>query len=430
MHHFHYRDGTLHAEAVPLTTIAEAVGTPCYVYSSATLTRHVRAFADAFADLDARICFAMKANGNKAVLRLVTGLGAGVDVVSGGELALALAAGAPADRIVFSGVGKTEAELGAALQAGVHQINVESEPELEALDAVAQHLGVRAPVAIRVNPDVDAATHAKITTGKAENKFGIEWTSARAVFRRARTMDGIALKGVALHIGSQILDLAPFEAAFLRVRDLVALLRADGVAVERLDLGGGLGVPYHAGDETPPPPTAYAEVVRRTVGDLGCALTIEPGRAIAGNAGVLLSRVIYLKEGITRAFAIVDAAMNDLMRPALYDAWHDIRPVRAPSAGTETRLLDVVGPVCESGDTFARDRTLPPLVAGDLVAFMTAGAYGAVMANQYNGRPLVPEVLVDGDRFHVVRRRPSLDDLAALEDLPPWLLREWPCPRR
>ncbi|KAA5607504.1 diaminopimelate decarboxylase [Roseospira marina] len=421
MHHFSYIDGRLHAEAVPLEAIAAQVGTPCYVYSTATLTRHYRAFADAFADLDATICYAMKANGNRAVLRLLTGLGAGVDVVSGGEMGLALAAGAPADRIVFSGVGKTKDEMAAALNAGVHQINVESEPELDALDAVARELGVRAPVAIRVNPDVDAATHAKITTGKAENKFGIEWTSARTVFRRAMTLEGIAVHGVAVHIGSQILDLAPFEAAFRKVRDLVALLRADGVTIDRLDLGGGLGVPYHADDHTPPPPSAYAAVVARTVGDLGCALTIEPGRAIAGNAGVLVSRVTYLKEGMTRTFAIVDAAMNDLMRPALYDAWHDIWPVVEPSAGVERHPIDVVGPVCESSDTFARDRSLPPLAADDLVAFMTAGAYGAVMSGQYNGRPLVPEVLVDGDRFHVVRRRPTLTEMASLEDLPPWL---------
>lgn len=422
MHHFSYVNGRLHAEDVPLESIADQVGTPCYVYSTATLTRHYTAFAEAFADLGAMICFAMKANGNTAVLRLLSGLGAGMDVVSGGEMALALKAGVPAERIVFSGVGKTEAELTAALQAGVHQINVESEPELEALDAVARRLGVRAPITIRVNPDVDAATHAKITTGKAENKFGIEWTSARRVFRRAMTLEGIAVKGIAVHIGSQILDLAPFEAAFRKIRDLVALLRADGVTVERLDLGGGLGVPYHAGyDQPPPPPAAYADVVRRTLGDLGCALTIEPGRAIAGNAGVLVSRVIYLKEGVTRAFAIIDAAMNDLVRPAMYDAWHDIQPVTEAGPEVERRLLDVVGPVCESSDTFARERSLPPLAAGDLVAVMTAGAYGAVMANQYNGRPLVPEVLVDGDRFHVVRRRPRLEDLAALEDMPPWL---------
>jgi diaminopimelate decarboxylase len=421
MHHFSYADGRLRAESVPLERIAEAVGTPCYVYSTATLTRHYRAFADAFADLNATICFAMKANGNQAVLRLLGRLGAGMDVVSGGELAMALAAGVPAGRIVFSGVGKTEAELEAALRAGVHQINVESEPELDALDAVARRLGTRAPVAIRVNPDVDAATHEKITTGRAENKFGIEWTEARAVLRRAMTLEGIAVQGVAVHIGSQILDLAPFEAAFRRVRDLVALLRADGVTVDRLDLGGGLGVPYRDEDTEPPPPAAYAEVVRRTVGDLGCALTIEPGRAIAGNAGVLLSKVIYRKEGLSRTFLIVDAAMNDLMRPALYDAHHAIWPVQASPPEVERTAVDVVGPVCESGDTFARGRRLPPLESGDLIAFMTAGAYGAVMANQYNGRPLAPEVLVDGDRFHIVRRRPTLAELTALDDVPPWL---------
>jgi len=422
MHHFSDNNGVLHAENVSLPAIAEAVGTPCYVYSTATLTRHYRAFADAFADLGATVCYAMKANANRAVLRLLTDLGAGVDVVSGGELAQALSAGASPDRIVFSGVGKTEVELEAALTAGVHQINVESEPELEALAAVASRMGTRAPIAIRVNPDVDAATHAKITTGKAENKFGIEWTSARRVFRRAAAMDGIALKGIALHIGSQILDLRPFEAAFFKVRDLVALLRADGVPVERLDLGGGLGVPYHEGDDTPPLPSAYADVVRRTVGDLGCALTIEPGRAIAGNAGVLLSRVIFRKDGVTRTFLIVDAGMNDLIRPAMYDAHHDIRPVVAAPPGTDTTPVDVVGPICESGDTFARERSLPVSVkAGDLLAFMTAGAYGSVMSGQYNGRALVPEVLVDGDRFAVVRRRPSVTEMAALEDLPPWM---------
>lgn len=422
MHHFSDRDGILHAEDIPLPTIAEAVGTPCYVYSTATLTRHYHAFANAFANLGATVCYAMKANGNRAVLRLLTELGAGVDVVSGGELALALAAGAPAGRIVFSGVGKTEGELEAALRAGVHQINVESEPELDALDAVARRLGLRAPIAIRVNPDVDAATHAKITTGRAENKFGIEWTSARRVFRRAVTLEGIAVKGIALHIGSQILDLAPFEVAFRKIRDLVALLRADGVTVERLDLGGGLGVVYHDHHDVPPDPAAYAGIVRRTLGDLGCALTIEPGRAIAGNAGVLLSRVIYRKAGITRTFVIVDAAMNDLIRPAMYDSHHHIRPVTVPPPGTDTTPMDVVGPVCESGDTFARDHPLPvSLAAGDLVAFMTAGAYCAVMAGQYNGRPLVPEVLVDGDRFHVVRRRPTVAEMAALEDLPPWM---------
>ncbi|MBB4264703.1 diaminopimelate decarboxylase [Roseospira visakhapatnamensis] len=422
MHHFTDRDGVLHAEGVPLTAIAETVGTPCYVYSTATLTRHHRVFTEVFADLGARLCYAMKANGNRAVLRLLTDLGAGVDVVSGGELALALAAGAPAERIVFSGVGKSEGELEAALRAGVHQINVESEPELDALDAVARRLGVRAPIAIRVNPDVDAATHAKITTGRAENKFGIEWTSARRVFRRATTLEGIAVKGIALHIGSQILDLAPFEAAFGKVRDLVALLRADGVPVERLDLGGGLGVSYLDDHDVPPSPAAYAEIVRRTVGDLDCALTIEPGRALVGNAGVLLSRILYRKVGITRTFLIVDAAMNDLIRPAMYEAHHAVHPVIAPPPGTDTMPMDVVGPVCESADTFARDRSLPvSLGAGDLVAFMTAGAYCAVMAGQYNGRPLVPEVLVDGERFHVVRRRPSLAEMAALEDLPPWM---------
>lgn len=420
MHHFDYRDGHLHAEGVALDTLAEAVGTPFYVYSTATLARHFQVFTQAFTGLNATVCFAMKSNSNLAVLRTLVRLGAGMDVVSGGELALALRAGADPGKIVFSGVGKTEAELAAALDAGIHQINVESVPELEALNAIAAARGVRAPIALRVNPDVGAGGHAKITTGKKENKFGIDWVDAHGVYQRAAAMPGIAVKGIAVHIGSQIADLQPFEDAFIRVRDLVAMLRADGIQISRLDLGGGLGVPYEDGT-IPPPPAAYGEIVRRTLGDLGCAIMLEPGRLIAGNAGLLVSKVIYVKEGHTRTFAIVDAAMNDLIRPAMYEAFHGIVPVVEPAAGTEKIAYDVVGPVCETGDTFAKQRPLAPLAAGDLVAFQTAGAYGAVMSSTYNTRPLVPEVLVDGDRWAIVRRRPSLDEMLALEQVPDWL---------
>lgn len=420
MHHFDYRDGALCAEDVPVSAIAEAVGTPFYVYSTATLARHLRVFTEAFSGLDATVCFAMKANSNLAVLRTLARLGAGMDVVSGGELALALRAGADPARIVFSGVGKTEAELAQALDAGIHQINVESVPELEALDRVAQAKGVRAPIALRINPDVGAGGHEKITTGKKENKFGIDWVDAHAIYRRASAMPGIAVKGIAVHIGSQIADLKPFEDAFIRVRDLVAMLRADGIQITRLDLGGGLGVPYEDGT-IPPPPAEYGEIVRRTLGDLNCSIMLEPGRLIVGNAGLLVSQVIYVKDGHTRTFAIVDAAMNDLVRPAMYEAYHGIVPVAEPAAGVEKVAYDVVGPVCETGDTFAKQRPLPPLKAGDLIAFQTAGAYGAVMSSTYNTRPLIPEVLVDGGKWAVVRRRPTLDEMLALEQTPEWL---------
>lgn len=421
MHHFEYRGGALHAEDVALETIAAEVGTPFYVYSQATLTRHYRVFADAFAGMNATVAFAMKSNSNMAVLRTLAKLGAGADVVSGGELAIALRAGFPADKVVFSGVGKTKAELRQALEAGIHQINVESVPELDVLNGVAQEMGVQAPIALRINPDVGAGGHAKITTGKKENKFGIDWVDAHAIYRAACDMPGIAVKGIAIHIGSQIANLEPFEQAFRRVRDLVAILRADGIQITRLDLGGGLGVPYEDGADIPPPPPEYAEIVRNTLGDLGCEIMLEPGRLIAGNAGLLVSEVIYVKEGHTRTFAILDAAMNDLVRPAMYEAFHAIMPVREPAPGAEPVSYDVVGPVCESGDTFAKERSLPPLAAGDLVAFKTAGAYGAVMSSQYNSRPLIPEVLVDGDKWAVVRRRPSLDEMVALEQMPEWL---------
>lgn len=421
MNHFDYVDGALHAEGVAVADIAARVGTPFYCYSTATLTRHYTVFADALkkAGLDATVCFALKANPNIAVVRTLANLGAGADVVSEGELRQALAAGVPANRIVFSGVGKTRRELEFAVAKGIMQINVESEPELELLSQVAAERGVRMPIALRVNPDVDAGTHAKITTGKKENKFGIEWTRVHQVYRRARDLPGVDPVAIACHIGSQLTEVEPFAAAFRRVRDLVAMLRTDGFDIQRLDLGGGLGVPYE--NETPPHPDEYAQAIRDNLGDLGCRIVLEPGRLLVGNAGILVSRVIYVKEGSTRTFAIVDAAMNDLMRPALYDAHHTIEPVVEAAADVPRIPVDVVGPVCETGDTFAKQCPLPPLASGDLVAFRTAGAYGAAMSSTYNSRPLVPEVLVNGDRFAIVRARPTYEEMLALESLPEWL---------
>ncbi|MFO1105613.1 MAG: diaminopimelate decarboxylase [Amaricoccus sp.] len=421
MDHFLYRDGALYAEDVPLAEIAAAVGTPAYIYSAATLTRHFRVFDEALAGLDHLICYAMKANSNLAVLRLLAGLGAGMDVVSGGEYRRAKAAGVPGERIVFSGVGKTREELRLALEGGIRQINVESEPELRALDAVAQSLGVRAPIAIRVNPDIDARTHAKIATGKAENKFGIPLDRARGVYAEAARMKGIEVTGIDVHIGSQLTELAPFEAAFRKVAALCTQLRADGHAIRRLDLGGGLGIPYRRANDAPPLPFDYGALIRRTLGPLGCEIEIEPGRLIVGNAGILLSRVIWRKQGAERSFLILDAAMNDLIRPAMYEAWHDIVPVVEPPAGAELEPVDVVGPVCETGDTFATGRPLPWLDEGDLVAFRSAGAYGAVMASEYNSRPLVPEVLVSGHHFAVVRARPSFDEILNRDTIPDWI---------
>lgn len=421
MDHFDYRDGRLHAEDVPLDTIADVVGTPVYAYSTATLERHYRVFADALSGVDAQVCYAVKANGNVAVVATLARLGAGADVVSVGELKIAQAAGIPAGRVVFSGVGKTADEMAQALRAGVMQINVESEPELQTLATVARSLGVVAPVAVRINPDVDAGTHDKITTGRSENKFGIEWTAAHGVFSRAHAMDGIDVVGIACHIGSQLTDVTPFRQAFRWLRDLVAMLRADGHDIRTLDVGGGLGIP-HGNEAVPPPgPEEYAAVVVDAIGDLGCRLIVEPGRMLVGNAGVLLTRVIYVKEGATRTFAIVDAAMNDLLRPTLYEAYHAIVPVAEPTPGAEFAEVDVVGPVCETGDTFATQRPLPPLADGDLVALRTAGAYGAAMASTYNARPLVPEVLVRGDDFAIVRDRIPIDDLLARQHLPDWL---------
>jgi diaminopimelate decarboxylase len=420
MNHFDYIAGELHAEGVKLSEIAAQVGTPFYCYATATLTRHFGVFSEALskAGLDATICFALKANPNIAVVRTLAALGCGADVVSEGELRQALAAGVPPERIVFSGVGKTRHELEFAVAKGIMQINVESEPELEMLSQIAAARGIRMPIALRVNPDVDAGTHAKITTGKKENKFGIEWTRAHAVYQRARALPGIEVVGIACHIGSQLTDVEPFREAFLRVRDLVAILRADGFDIRRLDLGGGLGVPYE--DENPPHPDQYAAAIAATLGDLGCRIVLEPGRLLVGNAGILVSRIVHVKEGATRTFLIIDAAMNDLMRPALYDAHHGIEPVRQPPIGTSLVPVDVVGPVCETGDTFATQRPLPPMKAGDLLVLRTAGAYGAAMSSTYNTRPLVPEVLVKGDRFAVVRARPTYEEMRAFESLPDW----------
>lgn len=421
MDHFQYKNGELHAENVPLRRIAAAVGTPFYCYSTATLVRHYRVFRDAMAGMDALVCFAVKANSNLAVLRTLARQGAGADVVSGGELKRALAAGIPAERIVFSGVGKTPEEMTAALNVGILQFNVESEAELAALSAVAFRLGRRAAVAFRVNPDVDAKTHAKISTGKAENKFGVPWSRARQLYGRAAQLPGIDVVGVDVHIGSQLTELGPFDEAFGRVVDLVRALRADGHAIRRVDLGGGLGIPYDRAGAPPPHPERYAEVVRRVVSGLDCQIILEPGRLIAGNAGVLVAKVIYVKEGESRRFVIIDAAMNDLIRPSLYDAYHEIVPVRAASPNVIMTAADVVGPVCETGDVFATDRALPPLAADDLVAILSAGAYGAVMASTYNSRALVPEVLVDGEAFAVARRRVTAEEWLAFESLPDWL---------
>ncbi|MCB1419712.1 MAG: diaminopimelate decarboxylase [Notoacmeibacter sp.] len=421
MNHFEYRDGVLHAEDVPVPLLAEQVGTPFYVYSSATLTRHFQVFSKAFEGLDTLVCYAMKANSNQAVLRTLAMLGAGADVVSEGELRRALAAGIPAGRIVFSGVGKTAREIDLALEAGIHCFNVESEPELEHISARADALGKVAPVSMRINPDVDAKTHKKISTGKAENKFGIPWQRARAVYARAAELPGIKVAGIDMHIGSQITELQPFDAAFALLTELVEALRADGHEIEHVDLGGGLGIPYKDDNNPPPLPDAYAEVVRKHVGRLGLKAVFEPGRLIAGNAGILVTEVIYLKEGDAKNFVIVDAGMNDLIRPTLYDAHHEIYPVVQKAATSSRITADVVGPVCETGDFLAQDREMARVGAGDLLAVSSAGAYGAVQASTYNSRLLVPEVLVHVDRFHVIRPRPSYEELIALDSVPDWL---------
>lgn len=417
-HHFEYRDRELFAEDVAIADIATAVGTPFYCYSTATLTRHYRVFEEAFADLDAQIYYSVKANSNLAVIRTLAGLGAGADIVSAGELRRAMIAGIAADRIVFSGVGKTDAEIDAALDAGILQFNIESAPELAAISRLAVARNVVAPVAVRVNPNVDAATHAKITTGTDQNKFGISWPQVGDICAEINALPGVELVGLAMHIGSQLLDLAPFETAFAAIREMVIALRADGHAIKRLDIGGGLGIPY--GKEDPPPPAAYAALAVRHLADLECHIMLEPGRLIVGNAGLMITRIVYVKEAPTRRFVIVDAAMNDLLRPSLYDAAHEIIPVAKAKNDAEYLPADVVGPVCESGDTFATQRALPPLCTNDLLAFATAGAYGAVMASSYNSRPLVPEVLVNGKDFAVVRARPTYDEMLAGETIPDW----------
>jgi diaminopimelate decarboxylase len=414
-----YRGGALSIEATPLALIADEVGTPCYIYSAAQIARRYREFAGGFGDLRPSICYSVKANPNLAVVALLGKLGAGADVVSEGEFRRALAAGIPGRRIIFSGVGKTESELEFALAHDVHQINVESLPELEALSAVAQRMGRIAPITIRINPDVDARTHAKITTGKKENKFGIDLAHARAAYKRARSLPGIAPVGIAVHIGSQLTSLRPFETAFRRVAELYRQLRADGVPLERLDLGGGLGIRYR--DEEPPAIADYGAMVTRIFGNLGAQLSFEPGRAIVGNAGVLLAKVVYIKQGVSHRFVILDAAMNDLIRPALYEAWHEILPLKSPPARRGMREADVVGPVCETGDTFAAKRKLPPLSAGDRVALMSAGAYGASMSSGYNTRLPAPEVLVNGGQFAVIRPRRSYQAVLGEDRIPPWL---------
>ncbi|OPF95612.1 Diaminopimelate decarboxylase [Rhodopseudomonas palustris] len=421
MRHFDYRDGVLHAEGVSLASIAQDVGTPFYCYSSATLERHYRVFTEAFAGLDALVCYAMKANSNQSVLRTLAKLGAGADVVSGGELQRALAAGIPPSKIVFSGVGKTEAELRAALDHDIKCLNVESEPELEQLSRIAVETGRTARISLRVNPDVDSGTHAKISTGKSENKFGIPIRHAREVYARAAKLPGIQVTGVDVHIGSQIIDLAPMEAAFRKVAEFIHVLRGDGHTVNHVDFGGGLGIPYYEDRDAPPEPFAYAEMVKRVTHNLGCTLLFEPGRMIVGNAGILVAKVIYVKHGDGKTFVIIDAAMNDLIRPTLYEAYHEILPVAAPAPGVATMVADVVGPVCETGDYLALDRKLPELKAGDLIAIMTAGAYGAVQACTYNTRALVPEVLVKDDQVAVVRPRIEVEQLIAMDKPAPWL---------
>jgi diaminopimelate decarboxylase len=421
MNHFDYRSGVLHAEAVNLAELADRVGTPFYCYSTATLERHYRVFAEAFAGENVLICYAMKANSNQSVLRTLAKCGAGADVVSGGELKRALAAGIPSRKIVFSGVGKTEAELRAALAADIHCINVESEPELELLSRLAAETGLTARISVRVNPDVDAGTHAKISTGKSENKFGIPLEHARKVYARAARMPGLQVTGVDVHIGSQITDLGPMETAFRILADFVQTLRADGHTISHVDFGGGLGIPYEMDRMVPPEPGAYAAMVKRVTHNLGCTLMFEPGRLIVGNAGILVARVIYVKHGEAKNFVIVDAAMNDLIRPTLYEAHHDILPVTQPVPGTRQITADVVGPVCESGDYLALDRSLPEPKPGDLLAIMSAGAYGAVQAGTYNTRALVPEVLVKGDQAAVIRPRIEVEALIAMDTPAPWL---------
>ena len=421
MNHFAYRSGVLHAEAVNLVDLAAAVGTPFYCYSTATLERHYQVFAAAFADVRALVCYAMKANSNQAVIKTLARLGAGADVVSEGELKRARAAGISPNKIMFSGIGKTARELALAVDEGIFCINVESEPELDLLSSISASRGKTARISVRINPDVDAKTHEKISTGKSSDKFGIPIRRAREVYARAAKLPGVKVTGVDMHIGSQITELTPFGDAFALLSDFVRTLRADGHHIEHVDLGGGLGIPYRPDTEPPPQPDAYAEIVKRATRDLVCTLIFEPGRLLVGNAGILVTRVLYVKRGEAKTFVIVDAAMNDLIRPTLYDAYHDIRPVNEPRAGARRITADVAGPVCESGDFLALDRELPEPAAGDLLAVMSAGAYGAVQAGTYNTRALVPEVLVREGEWALVRPRVEVADLIALDRLPPWL---------
>jgi len=420
MDHFQYRDGELFAEDIAVAEIARNVGTPVYIYSTATLERHFKVFSDAFEGLDTLVCYAVKANSNQAVLTTLARQGAGADVVSEGELLRALKAGIPASKIVFAGVGKTRREITAALKAGIKQFNVESEAELEAINDVAAGLGQTAPVSVRVNPDVDAKTHEKISTGKSENKFGIPWKRAEAVYNRIKALGNVRAVGVDLHIGSQLTDLGPFEDAFSKLVDLVHHLRAQGHEITHIDLGGGLGIPYETDSAAPPSPKAYGLMVAKVLGDLECSIILEPGRLIAGNAGILVSEVLYEKNSEKRTFYIIDAAMNDLARPSMYGAHHEIIPVKE-SLSTQTVIVDFVGPICESSDIFAKDRETPQLQSGDLVAIKSAGAYGAVMASTYNSRPLVPEVMVSGNKYTIVRARQSLETLISMDTLPDWL---------
>jgi diaminopimelate decarboxylase len=421
VNHFAYLDGVLHAEGVPLPLIAQKVGTPFYCYATATLVRHYHVFREAFAGLDTLICYSVKANSNQAVIRTLVEQGSGLDVVSEGELRRALAAGCPPEKIVFAGVGKTAREIAFAMDTGILCFNVESEPELNLISEIATGKGATAAISIRINPDIDARTHRKITTGKAENKFGIPASEARAVYARAAKLPGIRISGVDMHIGSQITDLAPFDAAYELLADLVHTLREDGHIIDHVDAGGGLGIPYRLDDPPPPPPAEYGEIIRRRLGNLGARILFEPGRVFVGNAGILVTSVVYVKTGTAKSFVIVDAAMNDLIRPTLYDAHHDIKPVRQAKPGPPAMTADVVGGVCETGDYLALDRALPLLKSGDLIAIMTAGAYGAVQASTYNTRPLLPEILVKEHDWAVIRPRQTYDELIGADSLAPWL---------
>jgi diaminopimelate decarboxylase len=421
MHHFAYRDGVLHAESVNLASLAQAVGTPFYCYSTATLTRHYRVFAAAFADVPALICYSVKANSNQAVIATLARLGAGADVVSEGELRRARAAGIAADKIIFSGIGKTARELALAVDEGIFCVNVESEAELALLSSIAAGKGRTMNVSLRVNPDVDALTHEKISTGTAEDKFGIPIGRAREVYAEAAKLPGLKVAGVDVHIGSQIIDLAPFETAFRMLADFVRVLRGDGHRISHVDLGGGLGIPYHEDNDPPPDPEAYGALVKRAMRGLDCRLIFEPGRLIVGNAGIVVTRVLYLKRGEVKNFVIVDAGMTELIRPTLYDAHHNIRPVTEPRPDARRMVADVVGPVCESGDFLAVGRDLVEPKAGDLLAVMSAGAYGAVQGGTYNTRALAPEVLVRDGEWALVRPRLEVEQLIGLDRMPPWL---------